>query len=137
MDVIWDISGISDANTVLGIRLDEVYLVNFLEGLSGGLVHIVGATDEQHRPGIHPCVSNSTDSVCVSWPRDADTCSGNTRQVAGISGTVACLLLVAKAVVFDTYGLDGIAELYDRDSDNAIAMLDLLFGEGFGQDDVA
>ena len=116
MDMIGDISWISDSDTVFHIRLHEVRLVNLLECLFGGLVEIIGATDEDHRPAVCPGIGNSTDSIGMTRSRDTKADSRNASQVSSISSTITSLLLISEAVIVDSIALNGKAKFDDRDA---------------------
>ena len=114
--MIRNITRISDSSSILHVRLDEVNLIDLLEGLLGGLAEVIGATDEDHRPAIRPGIGDSTDGVGVSWPRDAEAEAGDSSEIASVTCTIASLLLVPAAIVIDAVALDGKAELNDRNT---------------------
>jgi hypothetical protein len=116
LDMVGDIPGIGDSDAVLDVGLDEVELVNLLEGLLGGLAEVVGATDEDHGPAVGPGIGDTADGVGVSGSRDTETGSRNTGKITGVSRTIAGLLLIPTTVVVDAVALDGKAQLDDRNA---------------------
>lgn len=45
-----------NANTVLCVGFHKVYLINLLKCLPRCLIQVIGATNQNHRPAIHPCI---------------------------------------------------------------------------------
>ena len=111
--MVWNVSRVGDSCSILHVWLDEVDLIDLLEGLLRGLTEVIGTTDEDHRPAIGPSISNSADGVGVARSRDAKAYSWDASKVASVSGTIAGLLFVSATIIVDAIALDGKSKLDD------------------------